>query len=186
MVLVERLKSLEKSGESASSVSPRRGLQPQATITIRQGDILLGRLEDWHDAYQFWGFWRHIGGVLIEPFGNAWVVEAISTGVSSKKTISDFFRQYKQVAVLRVIGAPSNKLTSVALKMDSQRGKPYRLGKKVKTSDNPPYFYCSGLAWFGYKKVLGVDLDYNGGSYVMPDDIFRDEDVEVIYWLSRK
>lgn len=33
-------------------------------------------------------------------------------------------------------------------------------------------WYCSLVAWKGYYNVLGKDLDYNGGYWVLPEDIW--------------
>lgn len=51
--------------------------------------------------------------------------------------------------------------------MKSQLGENYSFSSKSNTSS----WYCSKLQWRAYKQVLNIDIDYDGGSYVFPEDI---------------
>lgn len=38
---------------------------------------------------------------------------------------------------------------------------------------NESYWYCSKVVWRGVKAATGVDIDYNGGTWVTPLDVYR-------------
>lgn len=60
-------------------------------------------------------------------------------------------------------------------------GKPYRLLAKKKDTS---YFNCSSYVWHALMYAADMDIDSNGGQYVLPVDILtyflRDEKIEVI------
>lgn len=45
--------------------------------------------------------------------------------------------------------------------------------------NNPTSWYCSLVPWRGYYEIAGIDIDYNGGYWVLPIDIFMSEYTEV-------
>ena len=53
--------------------------------------------------------------------------------------------------------------------MRSQLGKSWAIVNKSSSSSTPKW-YCSLLVWAAYYNQ-GIDLDYNGGTYVWSNDI---------------
>lgn len=45
--------------------------------------------------------------------------------------------------------------------------------------NNPKAWYCSLVPWRGYYEISGIDIDYNGGYWVLPIDIFMSENTQV-------
>ncbi|HHW57841.1 MAG TPA: hypothetical protein GXX15_09310 [Clostridia bacterium] len=45
--------------------------------------------------------------------------------------------------------------------------------------NNSKVWYCSLVPWRGYYKIMGIDIDYNDGYWVLPIDIFMSEYTEV-------
>lgn len=50
------------------------------------------------------------------------------------------------------------------------------------TKSNTSKWYCSKVLWYGYEHGLDIDIDYDGGPFVFPVDIYNDEDVSI--WIS--
>ena len=44
---------------------------------------------------------------------------------------------------------------------------------RARKTRRPSYVYCSLVPWIAYKYGLGLDIDYNGGSYVKPWEVYR-------------
>ncbi|GMQ63595.1 hypothetical protein [Vallitalea maricola] len=44
---------------------------------------------------------------------------------------------------------------------------------------NTSKWYCSKVVWYGYKHGADVDIDYDGGPFVFPVDIYNDGDIVV-------
>ena len=47
------------------------------------------------------------------------------------------------------------------------------LSWRAKKARRPNYVYCSLVPWIGYKYGIGLDIDYNGGIYVKPYEVYR-------------
>lgn len=47
-------------------------------------------------------------------------------------------------------------------------------------SSNMAKHSCCSLVWYAYRYTSWIDLDFNGGSYIVPDDIALDNDVQYI------
>ena len=51
---------------------------------------------------------------------------------------------------------------------------------------NPYYYsriYCSLLNWKAYRWEVGIDIDSNGGYWVVPIDMLNDSDL-ITYWTQ--
>lgn len=85
---------------------------------------------------------------------------------------------FTRVAILRVNTSDANKRAAL-FKAYGEWGKSY-YWFAIKTY---PMFEhnCSSLVWYSYKYGANVDIDYNGGTLVLPDDIALDNDV---YYIS--
>jgi len=55
-----------------------------------------------------------------------------------------------------------------------QMGEPFII---TSSKDNETQWYCVKLPWKGWNKYTGIDIDYNMGYMVAPDDISLDLEV---------
>lgn len=84
--------------------------------------------------------------------------------------------QNRYVSVLQrgLTEAERDKIVSF---LQSQIGKKYSFPPTPELAQldrrNDRTFYCSKLLWMAYKTQIGVDLDYNGGDWIMPEDILQ-------------
>ena len=62
--------------------------------------------------------------------------------------------------------------------MQGQIGKYYALSSKT----NETTWYCSKLVWKAYNVALNIDIDYNQGTYVFPDDIYNSPLLTLVYF----
>ncbi|MBP2071566.1 YiiX/YebB-like N1pC/P60 family cysteine hydrolase [Thermoanaerobacterium butyriciformans] len=60
-------------------------------------------------------------------------------------------------------------------------GKPYSWRADKNDDEN---WYCSKVPWAAYKKSSGIDIDGNGGFWVLPIDIFISKETEVFEYSN--
>lgn len=60
-------------------------------------------------------------------------------------------------------------------------GKPYSWRADKNDDEN---WYCSKVPWAAYKKSSGIDIDGNGGFWVLPIDIFTSKETEVFEYSN--
>ncbi len=77
-------------------------------------------------------------------------------------------------------GMTSAQRSAIVAFMNNQIGETY-LFNISKNNDN--YWYCSKLQYRAYLSVLGIDIDSNGGDYVLPMDIVNSNQlVGMSFW----
>ncbi|MFH1030521.1 MAG: YiiX/YebB-like N1pC/P60 family cysteine hydrolase, partial [bacterium] len=147
---------------------------------VQPGDILLGRNPN--AGQTAITYYTHAAlvidrNVTIEIRGNGYTVDVYP--------ITDWAGWFKnkaftRVAILRVNNASSYHKEAAINKAKEAWGKPYWWIYPLSKFPNPQYHYCSSLVWHAYRWGVAIDLDYNGGSYVLPDDIALDNDIKYI------
>ncbi len=71
----------------------------------------------------------------------------------------------------------SQRLDAVDLS-DDYVGQPYYwYASKTDTTK----WYCSKVVWYGYKNAVSIDIDEDGGCWVLPEDVLYDDDVVCWY-----
>lgn len=123
-----------------------------------------------------WGRFNHVA--IVTDASRGLIVESTANVPSDRpgvRTISwkEFASNYMQVAVGRVRGASPEQLARVIRWVEERKGKPYRwpiiMGLNKMDESR---FYCSQLVWLAFKQGLNIDLDYDKGVLIFPDDIY--------------
>jgi len=81
------------------------------------------------------------------------------------------YRAYPDAYGLWVPSVTAAKRTAARDFARAQLGEPYVINAS-KTNDAA--WYCSKLAWAGYRRTSGIDLDADGGYFVWPVDLLND------------
>lgn len=129
---------------------------------------------DWdtgsESAFAFWSAYPN-GAAPSDNSSSPYSVNGV-VGLQSKASVHAY-------SSAQALWAPS---TTAAQQIDTtwyayyQRGEPYStIAKKTKAKK----WYCSKIPYRAYLKKTGLNLDYDGGYYVFPDDIYNDGDVSV-------
>lgn len=128
-------------------------------IAIGLGDSLTGHAGEW-DAYYdansiynncVWTAQKNVNRVLRED--------------------PAVYRTYDRGYGCWVPSVSATKRVSARNYCRSQNGEPYVL---TSSKTNQSQWYCSKLVWASYKYTSNIDLDYNGGYYVWPEDLLDD------------
>jgi uncharacterized protein YycO len=133
------------------------------------GDIILV-----HDGNVAWGYYRH-AGMWDSDFYNGSISDLcvweanVSPSNDVHRASPSKFRGYDTAIGLYVPSATTTQRYNTTMFAAQQNKKPYSF-----TSSKTDYskFYCSKLVWAAYKEKASKDLDYDGGLYVYPDDLF--------------
>ncbi len=86
------------------------------------------------------------------------------------------YRTYDRAWGLWVPGVTATLRTKARDYCAAQLGEPYDISA---SKSDESRWYCSKLAWSGYKQRATVDLDANGGFWVAPTDLYNDNDTHV-------
>ncbi len=147
---------------------------------VQPGDILLGRNPNAGQAWNNASYYTHVALVIsknmtIETLGENFPNNTVQ-GYSITNW-ADWFKKglFTRVAVLRVNTSDANKKAAL-LKAYGEYGKGYSISP-FKSSNMVKHSCCS-LIWYAYRYSSGgIDLDCNGGSYIVPDDISLDDNI---------
>ncbi|BAD77338.1 hypothetical conserved protein [Geobacillus kaustophilus HTA426] len=146
------------------------------------GDIIVV-----HDGSPPWGYYRHAavwdgtyytGSLDSYAFIEANVENQPGDGQSNVHySTARKFRNYDQAVGLYVYTLEQQFRTLARNYIRNQLGEPYKFVGSYKSDDST--WYCSKLAWKAYYEMGNRDLDYDGGLYVYPDDIYQDGDTKI-------
>lgn len=151
---------------------------------LQVGDIILTRgVKKYADLIGglFPGYWHHASVYI----GNGNIIEAWPGGVRVQPATITW--SASEAAIYRVNTSSSKKQAAINFMMN-QLGKPYDYSWLLwpgGKSTSSYYWYCSELAWAGYK-VNGVDIDANPGYHwlfwnnVAPGELADDGDTYLI------
>lgn len=140
---------------------------------LQNGDIIFGS----HVVnYVTWGRYNH--AAIVTDAAQGMVMESTADPPSDKPGVRSidwktFASSYVHVGVVRVKGLTSEQVSRVIRWVEQRKGKPYRwpiIGGLNRTDDSR--VYCSQLVWLAYLQVLNIDLDYDQGVLIFPDDIY--------------
>lgn len=143
---------------------------------LRDGDIVLGsRVIN----FMTWGRYNHVAMVTDAAHGK--LIESTAELFTDKpgvRTIDwkTFASPYSHVGIVRLRGATADQLGRVIRWAQARQGTPYRwpIIQGLNKMDQKR-FYCSQLVWLAYKEALDIDLDFDEGQLVFPDDIYYSE-----------
>lgn len=149
---------------------------------VQPGDILLGYNSSSLRVRSGCVYYTHAALVVsknmtIETLGESYPNDTVQ-GYSITNWAGWFKKGlFTRVAVLRVNTSDANRKKAL-LKAYGEYYKSYMWS--TRKSDSMLYHSCSSLVWYAYKYGANIDLDYNGGGYVLPDDIAFDNDIKYI------
>lgn len=143
--------------------------------TALWGDILL-----LHEGWVIWGYYRHAGmydkyeaDASRDPILEASGDDGVHYAPESK------FKGYDQQVGFKILpgfGAVAIQANLNARSHATIPPKPYSWDFWHK--ERTDAFYCSSLLWRAYYDA-GMDIDYDGGGFVSPDDIARSPNLRV-------
>lgn len=138
------------------------------------GDILLV-----HDGWVPWGYFRH-AGMYDNDFRatDRLTIYTSQPGVGVSRVSEDVFRNHYDVqsGFWDPDSWPAGYNATVYAYIQSDvQPKPYNYA--IWNKWDTTKFYCSSLVWRAYYNN-GVDIDFDGGGAVLPDDIAADADVD--------
>lgn len=161
---------------------------PYAATKMIPGNMLYG---EWPGAVTPSNYVGHTAGIVEGYLSSAnipymmqstYSVEAISpsSGVLKRKLSTNgtdvwAFASMNARSLMWLNSSMSSaQITNICNYQKNQVGKPYSLlgGKYDDTK-----FYCSKLQWLAYYIYRGVDIDYDGGTYVYPRDILLSSNI---------
>lgn len=147
--------------------------------TLKTGDILITKST--HTL-----LFRHGHAGLVTSAENAEVLEAMMLGVNSDYGNIASWKHFPAVAVLRPKNLSEEKIEKiVSYAKDNLYDVKYSLfagvlGKTTGENGEVLKTHCSHLVWHAYKNE-GINIDSNGGVFVLPDDFLKSEELEVIW-----
>jgi uncharacterized protein YycO len=183
--LTSTIKNLPSELIEAPDAAARK-IRPQNTDEIRKllrdGDIVFGA----HVInYMTWGRFNHVAIVVDAAAGKlAESTAELPTDMPGVRVVDwkTFAAGYSHIGVVRLNGSSAKEIPRVVSWVNERKGKPYRwpIVQGLDKLDQRR-FYCSQLVWLAFKDVLNLDLDFDKGVLVFPDDIYyAKEYVEVI------
>ncbi|MBQ9914887.1 MAG: hypothetical protein IJO50_01955 [Clostridia bacterium] len=113
------------------------------------------------------------------------MIEAMMLGTSSARSDAKLWSSYATLMILRPKVEQSIKDRAVAFAEEKLLDVPYSLlaglgTKDVSQQEKIESTHCSHLVWQAYK-AAGLDLDANGGIFVLPKDIAGSGDLELVF-----
>lgn len=127
--------------------------------------------------------WRHGHAAIVTDAASGTILEHCVLGERSKFGAAKAFGRYPSFAVLR---HPDQKLAQAAAAYARERlaGIAYNplagLWKKDKSGmEQLDTSQCAHIVWQAYKAV-GADIDGNGGRLVLPGDLLKSEQLELV------
>jgi len=145
------------------------------TDYLDSGDIILGATPIFGKSSVPYGYFRH--GSTYSRFTGGFISAMPEYGVYHE-SIYFWSTEYGDVALTWVPNATYQQRDNMVMDMQMNVGEPYSF-----TTDkyNLDEWYCTKLPWDGYSYYSGIDIDFDGGHWVFPDDIAQDSDV-AYYW----
>jgi uncharacterized protein YycO len=140
---------------------------------LRNGDLVFGS-----HIFNFmtWGKYNHVA--IVTDAARGTLMESTAEVPTDKPGVrhtdwKSFAKDYVHVGLVRVRNARPEQLAAVVRWVEDRKGKPYRwpiiMGLDTKDESR---FYCSQLVWLAFRQVMGIDLDYDRGVLIFPDDIY--------------
>lgn len=168
----ERKKVVEHGPAMSDSFGNPTGSNTFDYSTALWGDILL-----LHEGWVVWGYYRHAGMYdkdRVPPLDP--IIEASSDAGIVLYASEYKFQHYDQQVGFKIQPGFGAVAIQANLNARSHLYKPYSwdFWHKERTDT----FYCSSLLWRAYYDA-GMDIDYDGGGLVTPDDIARSPNLRV-------
>lgn len=144
-------------------------------LRLRDGDIIVS-------ATTRVSWFRYGHAALVIDGDEETIIESIGPGTDSKTNSALTFCDLANFLVLRPKVDKQTKSEVVAYARENLKGIPYRLTTGIlydKAPENIQVSQCAHLVWYAYNR-FGIDLDYNGGAIVKPQDMALSDKVEVV------
>ena len=143
--------------------------------SLEEGDILI-------TLSVYTSFFRYGHCALVVDAENETVVECVSIGENSEETSADFFTNYANFLVFRPKMSKETRKEVAVYARNNLIDLPYDLTTGVlspKFKETPIVSQCAHLVWYAYKR-FGLDLDANGGAIVLPYDLAKSPNLELV------
>ena len=127
-------------------------------------------------------WWRYGHAALVINGGKGLLLESIAPGTKSKMNYVSDFSDLANFIVLRPKVDKETKDAVAEYAIKNLFDLPYAMTRGVLSKKYPETLkntQCAHLVWYAYKK-FGIDLDYNGGGIVKPQDMALSQHVEVV------
>lgn len=146
---------------------------------LKKGDILITRST--HTL-----FFRHGHAGLITDGNSGEILEAMALGSKSSLQNANSWMSYPTIAILRpknlkvedidkIIDYAKNNLCGINYSFTTGFfGDAYAEEKTISKTQ------CAHLVWSAYK-TCGIDIDSNGGSLVLPQDILKSRELDLVW-----
>lgn len=145
------------------------------TDYLDSGDIILGATPIFGKSSVPYGYFRH--GSTYSRFTGGFISAMPEYGVYHE-SVYFWSTEYGDVSLNWVPNTTWEQRDNLVMDIQMQVGEPYSF---TTTKSDLNSWYCTKLPWDGYNYYTGIDIDFDGGYYVFPDDIFQDSDVSQ-YW----
>lgn len=144
-------------------------------VDLQDGDILISL------STHTLGY-RHGHAALVIDAANNLTLESITIGIPSKYQHLDKWLEFPTVIQLRL--KDTEKIPEiVAFSKSHLMNLPYNLLTRQDASSIPSTTYCSHLVWTAFARY-GIDLNANGGWFVLPMDLLNSDSLEIIQVLG--
>jgi len=171
------IQSSYNAGTTITGVTPAATTQKQFPLGLLiDGDIVLGaRATDSSSSSAPYGYFRHAG--MFVSSNNSFISAMPNKGVEWE-SIYWWETNYGDVILSWVPNATYDQVANATTSAVAHLGEPYDW-QSSKTDTTK--WYCSKIPWFQYNKWASIDIDFDGGYWVTPDNIWADDNVAV-YW----
>lgn len=149
--------------------------EPVKTVPLENGDIIVT------DTTHFSFFTIGHAAIVVDA-KNGLILNAIGYGSKSQITSIDEIINRPNIMVLRPQLSKQQRQDVADYALSNLHNKDYSLTVGIfgnKLPEDIQQTHCSHMIWAAYQSV-GLDLDGNGGKIVMPMDLAKSENVDII------
>lgn len=142
---------------------------------LENGDIL-------YSPSTFLSFIRMGHSAIVTNADSEQIVQASGYGIPSKTLSAHSVFVRPAFAILRVKTSETTRNEVAEYVLNELMGIDYDIFAGIfgeKARENLTTTHCSHIIWYAYEK-FGIDIDYNGGKIVTPDDILKSNKVSVV------
>ena len=125
------------------------------------------------NGYCAWGYWNH-AGMYDKRYNHELLDDHVFWSAIPRAGVllqtRRHFRRYRRAVGLRVYRVNDEQRSNCVRYARTLEGRPYSL---LASKSSNTYWYCSKVPWKAYYTQANKDIDYNGGRWVTPDDIWK-------------
>ena len=132
---------------------------------------------------------RHGHVAIVTDANKNELLESFMIGVNSDYSDIKYWTNYPTLAILRPKNLTEEEINNT---VEYAKNNLYDIKYDLLTGifeekyiENTDKTHCSHLVWNAYK-YAGIDIDSNGGKIVLPNDIFKNNELEIIWSYGLK